>query len=102
MKDLTAHKQLLITESEINRFLLKEDGKAIAREVHDLSQRATQVRGLLAMAAAAFSAVKPEAAAPSNEKRSWFEPIVNTVRLGTSLWSAFRNGKGQESHAPER
>jgi hypothetical protein len=96
MRDLAARKQLLITESEINRLLLEEDGKAIAREVHDFSQRTMQLRGLMTMALAAFSAVKSGASAPPAQKRSWFEPIVNTVRLGTSIWSTFWNGKGRE------
>jgi hypothetical protein len=96
MRDLAARKQLLITESEINRLLLKNEGKAIAREVHDFGQRAMQLKGLMAMATAAFSAVKSETVAPPTGKRSWFEPILSTVRLGTSLWSTFRNGKGRE------
>lgn len=102
MRDLTARKQLLITESEINRLLLKEGGRALAREVHDFSQRAGQLRGLVTVALAAFSAFHAGTAAPPAGKRSWFGSIVNTVRLGTSLWSTFRNGKGREQAASGR
>jgi len=102
MRDLAARKQLLVTESEINRFLLKEDGKTLAREVHDFGQRTMQLRGLMTTAMAAFSIVKSGAATPTTGKRYWFDPILNTFRLGTSLWRAFRNGKGQESSASER
>ena len=96
MREITAHKQLLITESEINRFLLKEDGKAMAHEAHDFGHRTMQIGGLVTMALAAFSALKSGVAAPTTRKRSWFGPILNTVRLGTSLWSTFRSGRGRE------
>ena len=102
MRNLAARKQLLITESEINRMLLKEDGRALAREAHDFSRQIAQLCGLMAIGTAVFSAVKSGTTAPPTKKRSWFEPILNTVRLGTSLWSAFRNGMGQESSASGR
>ncbi len=102
MRDLAAHKQLLITESELNRLLLKQDGKVLAGDVRDFNQRTAQLCGLVAVAMAAFSAVKSGTAAPPTKKQSWFEPILNTVRLGTSLWSAFQNGRGRESSASGR
>jgi hypothetical protein len=96
LRNRARRKQLLIVESEINRHLLMKDGGALVRELHELGERTGQLHGLIAAVIAAFSAAKSGGDAPPPRKRSWTESIFNTVRLGTSLWSAVRNGKRPE------
>ncbi len=93
--ELAVRKQLLIAESEINRMLLKEEAAALAGELRDLSRKATQLRGILGMATAAFSAARPKPTEPATGKRSWFAPVLSGLRLGTSLWAKFRERKGR-------
>ncbi len=96
LRNLAARKQLLVIESELNRHLLVEDGRAMKRAVHDFGERTMQWRGIVTAGLAAFSAFRSRPKTPPTEKRSWFGPVLDTVRLGASLWSSFRNGKGRQ------
>lgn len=94
LKNFAARKQLLIVESELNRRLLLEDGRVLARELRALRDQAAQWQGVVGVGVALVSALRSKKdEAPSSKKRSWVTPIVETVRLGASLWTAFRDGK---------
>lgn len=96
LNNLAARKELLIIESEINRRLLLKDGRVLAGELSDLREQTAHLQGLVTLGVAVISALRPGNESASTKKRSWIEPILNTMRLGTSLWSTFRNGKGRE------
>jgi hypothetical protein len=95
LRNLATRKQLLIVESELNRRMLIEDGRAMAREFHLLGERATHWRGLITAGIATIAAFRSRTEPSPIGKRSWFGSILNTVRVGTSLWTALRNGKGR-------
>ena len=95
LRNLATRKQLLIVESEFNRRLLIEDGSALARDSYRFGERAAYWRGVVTTGVAVFSAFQSKAEAPPTHKRSRVGSFLDTVRLGRSLWTILRNGKGR-------
>jgi hypothetical protein len=90
---LESRKQLLLAESELNRSQLLGEMAALAADVHALKERA-QSLGSIASAIAvlvigirAFRRGKP--AAP-DVKPSWFQTILKSTGLISTLWAAVR------------
>jgi hypothetical protein len=96
LNNLATRKQLLIVESELNRRVLLEDGRVLTREFHSWREQAAHLQDLVSLGVAVFSALQSRETAPSPEKRSWIAPIMDTLRLGASLWTTFRDGKGRD------
>jgi hypothetical protein len=93
LRNPATHKQLLIIESELNRRLLIEDGRASAHDLHGFGERAAYWRGVVTAGFVAFLAFQSKTEAPATGKRSPFGPFLDTLRLGASLWTTLRNGK---------
>lgn len=95
---LTARKELLVLESEINRVELGREWFVLREEARELTANLTgdtNALGSLASAGAAFftttSALKRlffrNADAP---KTSWTQTLINGARAGISVWLALR------------
>ncbi len=94
MNSLASRKQLLITESELNRAQLVQEWQMMSGEVHSLTNRVKIVGSLgaiasLLVAGLAFSGRKPSV--PVAEKYSWWGTIMKGAQLAGSLWSQFRS-----------
>jgi len=90
---LETRKQLLVMESDLNRAYLCEE---ISRLADDLRAVHDQLHSVTSMASSLFSTFVPQnngakedEAAP--EKPSWLSTILRGVKVGTSLWLAFRS-----------
>ena len=100
---LEVRKQLLIAESELNRAQLSEEWQTMAHGVRDLAHWAKTIAAwapsaaLLVAGLAAFRRRKP---APAPKNSSWFQRILNGVRLASTIWFAFRAHGHQEERQP--
>jgi hypothetical protein len=100
---LEVRKQLLIAQSELNRAQLSEEWHAMTHGVRDLAHRAKTIAtwapsaALLVAGLAAFRRRKP---APAARNSSWFQRILNGVRLASTIWFAFRVHGHQEERQP--
>jgi hypothetical protein len=87
---LETRKRLLVMESELNRAYLCEE---IAHLVDDLRAVGDRLQSVSSMASSLFTSFAPknngEEAAP--EKPSWLSTIIRGVKVGSSLWLAFRS-----------
>ena len=93
LSPLAARKQLLITESELNRVRLNQEWLALADEVGSVADRAKSFNGMaasiisLVAAVGAFTGRKPARVAAQS---SWLEKIASGARLASSIWLMFR------------
>jgi hypothetical protein len=100
---LEVRKQLLIAESELNRAQLSEEWQTIAFGTRELAHRAKAIvawapsAALLVAGLAALRCSKP---APAVQNSSWFQRILNGVRLASTIWFAFRARGHQEERQP--
>ena len=92
MKPLELRKQLLITESELNRAQLVQDWRIMAGEARTLVHQAKTISSLASAAASLVAGLvnfrrnKPAAA----EKPSWWQTILKGAGLVSTLWQSFR------------
>ena len=101
MNPLLSRKQLLITESELNRAHLLQDWQTLAGEAHALIDQARTIRSLSKAAVSLVSVVsgltslcrkKPVASA---EKPAWWQILLKGLGVAGSLWSEFNSQRGQ-------
>jgi len=89
---LETRKQLLVMESDLNRAYLCEE---IVRLADDLRAVGNELHSAAAVASSIFTTFAPKnngaAEESPPEKPSWVSTIVRGVKLGTSLWLAFRS-----------
>ena len=100
---LELRKQLLIAESELNRAQLSEEWQTMAHGVRDLAHRAKTIAAWAPSAAllvAGLAALRRRKPAPAAENSSWFQRILNGVRLASTIWFAFRAHGHQEERQP--
>ena len=106
LKTLESRKQLLISESGLNRAHLLHELQTLGEEVQILARRA-KTASLLAPVilslVAGIAAGRSKPAAASGEKKPWWRTALNGVNLARSLWSEFRpqdhktnNGNGRK------
>jgi hypothetical protein len=94
MNPLTARKQLLLAESELNRLQADEDLAALKTGIRTFTSRAKTYVSITAAAAAlvavlvAFRRGKPPEAAA---KPSWLQTVIRGAGLVSWLWRAFRS-----------
>jgi hypothetical protein len=94
MKPLELRKQLLITESELNRAQLVQEWQVVRSEVHSLADRAKTIRSMASAVATlvagltSFRRNKPATAAA--EKPPWWQTILKGAGLVSTLWQSFR------------
>ena len=106
MNPLSLRKQLLIAESDINRFESLQDWQRLADGVRGAAHRAKSVGSLAGAAvllAVGFSALAPKKSKPAVPKSSWFQTILHGARLASSIWLAVRtrpSGKFDERSQP--
>ena len=91
---LEARKECLIAASELNRSELSAEWQTMAQGVRDLAHGAKTIgawasaAALLVAGVTAWRSVPP---APRAAKRSWFQTMLNGVRLASTIWLAFRS-----------
>ena len=98
MNSLESRKQLLITESELNRAQLVQEWQTMASEVHSLTSQARSISSIasaVAMLVAGLSSLRHKKSAPAAEKPSWWRTILKDAGLVSSFWSEFRS-QGRE------
>jgi hypothetical protein len=99
MSDLEARKQLLVTESELNRSRLAEEWAELKLDVHDLVEHGRPLGSLIVSAAglaSVFTAIRrvwPDPSPRRNGKRSWISRMLNGVQTGAALWQAVRRSR---------
>jgi hypothetical protein len=102
MTQLELRKQLLLTESELNRTQLAGDLAAMTAGVRTLTGRAKSFSSIASSAAAlvaglaAWQRAKPAGAAV---KPSWLQTIFKGAGLLSTFWLAFRpQGRGRDEN----
>ena len=100
MSPLETRKQMLIVESELNRFQLAGDVAALRAEVRAFTQRAKAISSIastvagLAAVLAALGAWRRRKPAEPGAKRSWLQLVLDGVGLISSIWPALRSQGG--------
>ena len=93
MKPLELRKQLLITESELNRAQLVQEWRTMADEARSLAHQARTI-GSLASAATSLVggllSLRRKISAPAAEKPPWWQTILKGAGLVSTLWQSFR------------
>ncbi|HEX9046764.1 MAG TPA: hypothetical protein VF988_07040 [Verrucomicrobiae bacterium] len=91
---LQARKQLLLTESELNRQNLVREWKGWKHQFelskHELASIGS-LASLTTKLAATFAAAGRAIGHSHNGKRSWITTLVNSATTGTSLWYLARS-----------
>jgi hypothetical protein len=94
MNPLKSRKQLLITESELNRAQLVQELEIIKDKFHSLAKQARTATSLASAAATLFAGIasfrQKKEFAPAAEKSSWLQTIVKGAGLLSTIWTAFR------------
>ena len=96
LKSLATRKQLLLIESQLNRVQLKYDWKDFEVAVRTATTPARGVISLVQGIASIFRRDGSHATVPNGEHKpsSWLTQLLESARLGASLWDAFRARKG--------
>ena len=96
----SAHKQLLVAESELNRTLLVLEGKNMLAGIAGLAQHAKHLGSVVSLAGllfAGFSAFRNGKASEPVKKRGWLSSVVGGLRQGAALWFALRESTHRKS-----
>jgi len=94
MNPLESRKQLLISESELNRAQLVGDWAAVTEGVHSLTDRAKSLGSMASAAALLLSGLatfRRAKSASTAAKPSRFQSILKSVGMVSTLWLAFRS-----------
>jgi hypothetical protein len=101
MNPLESRKQLLITESELNRAQLIQELQMMADEVHSFTNQARTIGSFASAAATLIAGLasfgRNQEPAPAAEKPSWLKTVVKGAGLVSSIWSAFRSQRRDPS-----
>jgi hypothetical protein len=93
MKPLALQKQLLITESELNRAQLTQEWQAMTEEVHSIVHQAGTISSLVSAAAtlvAGLPSFRHQKSAPTAEKPSWLQTLLKGAGILSTVWQSFR------------
>ena len=91
MKPLTARKQLLIAESELNREQLVQEWRGLSQDVNRLADRAGTVPAVVSAAVTlltGLATLRQKKAAPAPAKKPWWQTLLKGVQMAGSLWSS--------------
>jgi hypothetical protein len=107
MNPLESRKQLLITESELNRSQLVGDLEALTSGVSVVTDRVKSfgvIASSVALLAAGYATLKRGKAVDPTVKPSWWRTIQRGAGLISTVWLAFRSRRRerQGSSAGER
>jgi hypothetical protein len=93
MKPLALQKQLLITESELNRAQLTQEWRTMTEEVHSLAHRAGTISSVVSLTAALVAGLaffRRQKSAPTAEKPSWLQTLLKGTGILSTVWQSFR------------
>jgi hypothetical protein len=96
MSPLQSQKQLLITESELNRAQLVQEWQTMSSDVHTLAEQAGTIRSIASSVAtlvAGLSSLRQKKTAPASEKTSWWQTILKGAGTVSSVWSELRSSR---------
>jgi len=94
MNALQLRKQLLLAESELNRAQLAGDITALRAGVRALGARAKSFRAIASSAAVlvtTLAAFRGRKSADDAAKPSWFQTLLKSASLISTLWLACRS-----------
>jgi hypothetical protein len=97
LNSLEARRQALVAESEVNRTQFNHEWAALKQEVARLTTPMRKTSRYISSGMkvlGAFSALRKvwSQTHDANGKRNWIATLVQTARIGISLWPAFRVG----------
>lgn len=101
LSPLKSRKQRLLAESESNRIQLSEEWETMAHEARDVARRVKTISAWASSAAllvAGITALRRGPPVPGAAKSSWFQKLLNGVRLASTLWFAVRARGAKEEH----
>ena len=93
MNSLESRKQLLISESELNRAQLAKDMDSLAADVRALTSRAKSFGSIASSAAvliAGLTAFRRGNSEAGEAKTTWKKTLLKGAGLVSTLWLAFR------------
>jgi len=90
MSPLALRKQLLVTESELNRVQLADDITALKVDVHTLTDRMKSFGSIAATIAGVMSCFngKPANTAP---RAAWWQAALKGVGIASNFWLMLRS-----------
>jgi hypothetical protein len=98
---LTSRKQLLIAESELNRAQLSDEWQTMAQGVFNFAHQAKIIAALASSAVmlmAGVTVLRRPPPGPATAKSSWFQTILNGVRVASTIWFAFHARRHRDEH----
>jgi hypothetical protein len=106
MKPLTARKQMLIAESDLNRTLLINDLTELTKEVSHFSEHSRSLIGIASAAASLLAGLssyqrEQRAQAASDERPWWVKGLFKGAGIMTSLWKTFRHAQAAHHQAAD-
>ena len=104
MNPLESRKQLLISESELNRGQLVGDMETLTVGVRALTDRAKSlsvIASSTALLAAGYTALKRGKTVDSTVKPSWWQTIRKGVGLISTVWLAFRSRRHEQQFSSQ-
>jgi negative regulator of sigma E activity len=93
MNPLQSRKQLLITESELNRAQLVQAWQTVSSDVHALAEQAGTIRSIASSVAslvAGLSSLRQKKSAPAAEQSPWWQTILKGAGVVGTFWQTFR------------
>jgi hypothetical protein len=93
MKPLELRKQLLITESELNRAQLIQEWRTMSGNAHALAHQARTIRSIASATASLVGgllSLRRKISVPAAEKPPWWQTILKGAGLVSTLWQSFR------------
>ena len=104
MTSLETSKQLLVTESELNRARLSEDWAVVKAEAGSLLEEVqpaisllTSITNLTGTFAALSRAWSNESPGRNNGRHSWLSRMLHGVQTGAALWQAIRSRRSSRT-----
>ena len=104
MTSLETRKQLLVTESELNRVQLSEDWAIVRAEACDLADEMKPVISLISsmtslsrIFASLSRTLSNQSSSRNNGKHSWLSRMLNGVQTGAALWQAIRSRRSSRT-----
>ncbi len=93
MKNLSSHKQFLITENNLGRDLLKEEFNSLRSGIHQLTGRADSYKAFAsstALVLTGLAAFQRGRHRHPDAKATWLKTLIKGAGLASAVWLAFQ------------
>lgn len=100
LNPLQLQKQMLITESEINRVLLAAEWRAFSGGASQIIGRAQSIKSFASSIIPLIAGAFRHKSSGEHEKAGWLQKMLKAVRLGFTVWTLVQQGKAAINNPP--